>query len=158
VKRIGVVDTTFSRVNMGKVAVEALRTFASEQELAIDRATVPGIKDLPVAVRRMFREKGSDLVMALGMAGAAPVDKTCAHEASQGLMHVGILEVRPILEVFVHMDEAKHDQELAWLARRRAEEHAENAYLMLFHPEKLVERAGQGLRQGFADAGPIVTE
>ncbi|MDE1820816.1 MAG: riboflavin synthase [Euryarchaeota archaeon] len=152
-RTVGVVDTTFSRVNMGQIAIEALR--ALEPKLGIERTTVPGIKDLPVAVRRMFREKSSDLVMALGMPGKAEVDKVCAHEASQGLMQVGILEMRPILEVFVHMDEAKDDKELAWLARRRTEEHAENAYLMLFHPEKMVERAGQGLRQGFPDAGPI---
>ncbi len=152
-KRIGIVDTTFSRVNMGQIAIDALKAFG--EGIQIERSTVPGIKDLPVAVRKMFRERNADLVMALGMPGAAEVDKTCAHEASQGIMQVGILEMRPILEVFVHMDEAKDDKQLAWLARRRTEEHAENAYLMLFHPEKMVERAGQGLRQGFEDAGPV---
>ncbi len=152
-KRIGIVDTTFSRVNMGQIAIDALKAFG--EGIQIERSTVPGIKDLPVAVRKMFRERNADLVMALGMPGAAEVDKTCAHEASQGIMQVGILEIRPILEVFVHMDEAKDDKQLAWLARRRTEEHAENAYLMLFHPEKMIERAGQGLRQGFEDAGPV---
>ncbi len=152
-KRIGIVDTTFSRVNMGQIAIDALKAFG--EGIQIERSTVPGIKDLPVAVRKMFRERNADLVMALGMPGAAEVDKTCAHEASQGIMQVGILEMRPILEVFVHMDEAKDDKQLAWLARRRTEEHAENAYLMLFHPEKMIERAGQGLRQGFEDAGPV---
>lgn len=152
-KRIGIVDTTFSRVNMGQIAIDALKAFG--EGIQIERSTVPGIKDLPVAVRKMFRERNADLVMALGMPGAAEVDKTCAHEASQGIMQVGILEMRPILEVFVHMDEAKDDKQLAWLARRRTEEHAENAYLLLFHPEKMIERAGQGLRQGFEDAGPV---
>ncbi len=152
-KRIGIVDTTFSRVNMGQIAIDALKAFG--EGIQIERSTVPGIKDLPVAVRKMFRERNADLVMALGMPGAAEVDKTCAHEASQGIMQVGILEMRPILEVFVHVDEAKDDKQLAWLARRRTEEHAENAYLMLFHPEKMIERAGQGLRQGFEDAGPV---
>ena len=152
-KRIGIADTTFARVNMGQVAIETLRTLSSEIE--VERTTVPGIKDLPVATRRLFREKNADLVMALGMPGKAAVDKVCAHEASQGLMQVGILEVRPILEIFVHEDEGKDEKELAWLARRRTEEHAENAYLMLFHPEEMVKRAGQGLRQGFADAGPL---
>lgn len=151
-KTVGIADTTFARVNMGQVAIDTLQSLS--KEITIRRLTVPGIKDLPVAVRRLFLQEKADLVMALGMPGKAPIDQVCAHEASTGIMHVGILEVKPILEVFVHETEAVHDGQLAWLARRRTEEHAENAFLMLFHPEKMTERAGTGLRQGFADAGP----
>jgi riboflavin synthase len=155
-KVIGIADTTFARVDMAKAAIDALHS--QGKGFKIVRTTVPGIKDLPVAVRRLFRDQKADLVMALGMPGKAAIDQVCAHEASQGIMHVGILEVKPILEVFVHENEAKDDRELDWLARRRTEEHAENAYLMLFHPEKMTERAGTGLRQGFADAGPVRLE
>ena len=151
-KRVGVVDTTFARVDMGAIAVRALE--ATTSHLKVLRRTGPGIKDLPVAARRLFAE-GMDLVMALGMPGRAEYDRVCAHEASQGLMHVGILESRPVIEVFVFEGEASSPRELAFLARRRTEEHAENAYLMLFHPERLTERAGLGLRQGFPDAGPV---
>ncbi len=151
-KRVGVVDTTFARVDMGSIAVRALET--TTPHLKIVRRTVPGIKDLPVGARRLFGE-GMDLVMALGMPGRAEYDRVCAHEASQGLMTVGILETRPVIEVFVFEGEANTPQELAYLARRRTEEHAENAYLMLFHPERLIGRAGLGLRQGFPDAGPV---
>jgi len=152
-RRVGVVDTTFSRVDMGAIAVKALSSQSPHWKVA--RRTVPGIKDLPVAARRLFREEGAELVMALGMPGKAEYDRVCAHEASQGLMTVGILETRPVIEVFVFEGEATTPQELAYLARRRTEEHAENAYLMLFHPERLIERAGLGLRQGFPDAGPV---
>ena len=69
-------------------------------------------------------------------------------------MYAGVLEARPIVECFVFESEAKDAKELAWLARRRAEEHALNAYHLLFRPEVLERSAGQGLRQGFADAGP----
>jgi riboflavin synthase len=60
-----------------------------------------------------------------------------------------------ILEVFVHEDEAKDEKELAWLAESRSREHALNALDLLFKPEKLVKKAGQGLREGFEDAGPL---
>lgn len=151
-KRIGVVDTTFARVDLGTIAVNKLRSL--ESHLKVERTTVPGIKDLPVGARRLFRS-GADLVMALGMPGKAAYDQVCAHEASQGLIQVGVLEGKPLLEVFIFEAEASSERELAFLARRRTEEHAENACLMLFHPERLTARAGQGLRQGFADAGPL---
>lgn len=151
-KVIGVVDTTFARVDMGGAAIRALRSLGSG--FRIVRRTVPGIKDLPVACRKLFQEEGADLIVALGMPGKAEYDRVCAHEASQGLIQVGILEVKPIVEVFVFESEARDPKELDQLARRRTEEHAENAYLMLFHPDRLVERAGHGLRQGFTDAGP----
>jgi riboflavin synthase len=154
-RTVGVVDTTFARVDMGSIAVRALKGYGAPWRLV--RQTVPGIKDLPVACRRLFHDSGADLVMALGMPGKAEYDRTCAHEASQGLIQVAILERKPILEVFVFEGEARDDEELIFLARRRTEEHAENAYLMLFHPERLIARAGQGLRQGFADAGPAGT-
>ena len=38
----------------------------------------------------------------------------------------------------------------------RSRKHARNAYWMLFEPEQLSRRAGQGIRQGFDDAGPLV--
>ena len=43
---------------------------------------------------------------------------------------------------------------LASVFKNRSRDHAINAYLMLYEPEKLVARAGQGVRQGFGDAGP----
>jgi len=152
-KRIGVADTTFARVDMGRYAVERLK--ASGSGFKIERTTVPGIKDLPVACRRLFLERKVDLCLALGMPGKAEYDKTCAHEASLGLMMAGLLEAKPIVECFVFEGEARNDRELATLARRRAEEHAENAYALLYRPQSLARRAGEGLRQGFRDAGPV---
>jgi len=152
VKKIGVVDTTFARVDMARYAVDALQ--ARGTGFRVLRDTVPGIKDLPVACRRMFLE-GADLCLALGMPGRAEYDKTCAHEASLGLLFAGVLEAKPVVECFVFEDEATGPRELATLARRRAEEHAENAYALLFRPQELAHRAGGGLRQGFADAGPV---
>jgi len=60
-----------------------------------------------------------------------------------------------IIEVFVHTDEAENDNDLAFLADRRAREHAVNVYDLLFRPERLMRNAGTGQRQGFADEGPL---
>lgn len=152
-RTIGVVDTTFARVDMGSIAKSTL--LGLDERIRVVRRTVPGIKDLPVATVKLFREGGADLVMALGMPGRAEYDKTCAHEASQGLIRSGVQEGRPVIEVFVFEGEAVNDKELAFLARRRTGEHALNAYHMLFHPETLTKMAGSGARQGFRDAGPV---
>jgi riboflavin synthase len=153
VKKVGIVDTTFARVDMASYATRALQ--ARGTGFRIVRRTVPGIKDLPVACRRLFLEDRVDLCLALGMPGKAEYDRTCAHEASLGLLFTGVLEAKPIVECFVFEGEAADDRALATLARRRAEEHALNAYAMLFRPQELARRAGAGLRQGFADAGPV---
>lgn len=150
---IGVVDTTFARYDMGSSALDELKRCGTGFRTV--RRTVPGIKDLPVAAKKLIDEEGCDLVIALGMPGAAEIDKTCANQASQGLIQAQLMTDRHIIEVFVHEDEADDPKELAWLMDQRAREHARNAYDLLFRPQKLVERAGQGLRQGFPDVGSL---
>ena len=152
-KIIGIVDTTFSRVDMGKAAIDELKNTGTG--FKIERCTVPGVKDLPVACKKLFEEKNCDIVMALGMPGPKDIDKVCAHEASTGLIQVQILTNKHIIEVFVHMDEAKDDRELLQLAEARAREHSINTYDLLFRPERLTKQAGTGQRQGFDDAGKI---
>ena len=152
-KRIGVADTTFARVDMGSFAIDELKKTGTG--FKVERYTVPGVKDLPVAAKRLFDERECDIVIALGMPGANDIDKVCAHEASTGLIHVQLLANKHVIEVFVHEDEAKDAKELAWLAERRSREHAVNAYDLLFRPERLSKSAGKGLRQGFEDVGPI---
>ncbi|MCK4270192.1 MAG: riboflavin synthase [Methanogenium sp.] len=149
--KIGVADTTFARVNMGAIAVDEIRRHASVQ---IERYTVPGVKDLPVACKKLIEERKCDLVMALGMPGGVEKDKLCAHEASQGLIMTQLMTNRHIIEVFVHEDEAKDGKELSWLAEQRTREHAVNAVRLLLYPKELEKMAGTGQRQGFEDAGP----
>ena len=151
-KRIGVADTTFARVDLARYALRELA--AAGTGFRVLRRTVPGLKDLPVACRQLFGQDGADLCLALGMPGKAEYDKTCAHEASLGLMFTAVLERKPIVECFVFESEVLSDDALEELGRRRASEHARNAYAMLFRPNDLARRAGAGLRQGFPDAGP----
>lgn len=152
-KKIGIADTTFARFDMAKAAIDELKS--NRSGFKIVRYTVPGIKDLPVACKKLFEEEGCDIVMALGMPGAKPIDKQCAHEASLGIIQVQLMCNRHVIEVFVHEDEAKDEKELAWLAERRAREHAINVLNLLFKPDKLVKKAGKGLREGFEDVGPL---
>jgi len=152
-KKIGIADTTFARYDMGNSAIAELKS--NKTGLKIIRYTVPGIKDLPVACKKLFEEKNCDIVLALGMPGSKPIDKQCAHEASTGIIKVQLLCNKHILEVFVHEDEAEGDKELAYLADNRAREHALNALDLLFNPENLLKNAGRGLREGYEDAGPL---
>jgi len=152
-KRIGIVDTTFARLNMGSIAINEIQN--TRDQVKIVRVTVPGIKDLPVACKKIIEDKHCDIVMALGMPGGESIDKQCAHEASTGLIQVQLLTNVHVIEVFVHEDEARDEKELSWLAERRIREHAQNVLRLLFHPEWLAKHAGSGLRQGFDDAGPV---
>jgi riboflavin synthase len=150
---IGIADTTFARYDMAKSAIKQLNELGVG--FRIVRYTVPGIKDLPVACKKLLEEQKCDIAMALGMPGPKEIDKMCAHEASQGLIQAQLMTNKHIIEVFVHEDEAKDDKELAWLADKRAREHAINAYDLIMRPERLAKLAGKGLREGFKDAGPL---
>jgi len=152
-RKIGIVDTTFARYDMASAAIDELKKNATNIEII--RYTVPGIKDTPVAAKKLLEEEGCDIVMVFGMPGPTEIDKMCAHEASMGLILVQLMTNKHIIEVFVHEDEAKDEKELAWLAEKRAREHALNAIRLLFRPQELTKLAGTGQRQGFEDVGPI---
>lgn len=155
-KKIGIVDTTFARYDLAKSAIDEIKKTGTG--FKIIRCTVPGIKDLPVAAKKLFEFEKCDIVMAFGMPGSAEIDKTCAHEASLGLLQVQLMTNKHIVEVFVHENEAKNEKELAFLADRRSREHAINCYNMIFKPAVLIKNAGKGLRQGFEDAGALKEE
>lgn len=150
--KIGIADTTFARVDMAKFAVDVIRKNSNAK---IERYTVPGFKDLPVACKKLLEEEKCDIVIALGMAGKMPIDKQCAHEASMGLQSAQLMANKHILEVFIHMDEAKTEKELYEIAKNRVEKHALNALALLKSRTELTKYAGMGRRQGKKDDGPI---
>jgi len=154
--KIGVVDTMFARYDMGQAACDELATLPGHgTKFKVIAQTVPGFKDLAVAAKNLIERDGCSIVVALGMPGSAPIDKQCAHEAAQGIMMAQLLTSTPILEVFVHEDEADDPKVLASVFENRSRDHARNAYWMLFEPDQLRRRAGQGIRQGFGHAGPL---
>ena len=134
--RLGIADTTFARYDMAAAASDTLRREGAQigADVELVQVTVPGVKGLPVACLRLL-EDGCDLVLALGMVGRAPIDKVCGHEVSAAIQQVMLATRRHVLEVFVHEDEARDDDDLARLFDGRTREHALNALRMLFAPD-----------------------
>ncbi|MBU0460003.1 MAG: riboflavin synthase [Nanoarchaeota archaeon] len=148
--RIGIADTTFSRVNMGGAAIAEIG-----DQAAIERYTVPGFKDLPVACKILFEKYNCDLVLAFGWTGKEEIDEVCAHEANQGLINVELIVNKHILKVFFHEKETSDLNEQKVVALDRARKHALNALKLLEGKEALTPAAGDGLRQGYNDAGGL---
>ncbi len=151
--RYGIVDTTFSTVDMGAIALRFFRS-VGVPESRIVRRVVPGFKDLAVAAKLLIEEEGCSAVVACGMVGTAPIDQQCGHEASLAIGQAKLMTNRHILEAFIHMSEATSDAELVRVCESRVGEHAVNAYWLVERPEELLRRAGTGQRQGFDDVGP----
>ncbi len=151
-KTVGVADTTFARYDMGGLAINTLE---EHSDVGVERYTVPGFKDLPVACKRLIEDHGCDIVIALGMGGSADVDKTSAHEASQALLDVEVETGTHILKVMVYEDEGKNEDELVDVFEDRVTEHARNALKLLDGKTALTPDAGTGVRQGGPDAGPV---
>jgi riboflavin synthase len=153
--KIGIVDTMFSRVNMGEIAIDEIKNNFPDVEIV--RRTVPGVKDLPVECKKLL-DDGADSVMALGMVGGAAVDQVCAHEASLGIQQVKLLTNKHIIEVFVHENEAWSEKEFFEIADNRVRKHVTNAVLIVTDPDSLIESAGKGVRQGKSDEGSVQKE
>jgi len=150
--KIGIADTTFSRINMAEFAINTIKKNSKHK---IEHYTVPGIKDLPVACKILFEKYKCDIVMAFGMAGTKPIDKQCSHEASLGIQQAQLMIGKHILEVFIHPDEAASNKELLQIAKNRTEKHALNAIALLKSKTALTKYAGMGKRQGKDDEGHI---
>lgn len=138
---IGVVDTMFARHNMGAEAIDALQQCPGYgTRFEVVRRTVPGLKDLAVAAKKLIEEQQCRSVIALGMASKGPLGKECAHEASRGLMQAQLMTNTHILEVIVWED---REEDLDTLFRNLPREHAINAYALLYEPDTLIAHAGQ---------------
>jgi len=151
--KLGIVDTMFSRANMGEMAIDELKKNSPDVEIV--RRTVPGIKDIAVECRKLFDEEKCDVCLALGMVGGAPVDEVCAHEASTALQRVKLEKGKHIVEAFIHENEAWTEKELHNIIDNRVRKHAHNAVFIFSKPEELVKNAGKGMRQGKEDEGPL---
>ena len=150
--KIGIVDTTFSRVNMGDIAIDELKNYAGIRYI---RRTVPGIKDLPVEAKRLL-EEGCDIVITLGWVGKAEKDALSYLAMSIGKIMAELMTNKHIIDVTVHEDEAEDEKTLLRVAENRVREHVRNAVDLVRNPERLIKQAGTGQRQGFEDVGPIL--
>ncbi len=156
-RKLGIVDTSFARVDMGGMALKYLDEARSAgNDIECVRVTVPGFKDLAVEAKRLVDEDRCDLVLAMGWSGGAELDGRSAQIASAGIMLAQLMTGCHILEVFIHAEEAPDDEgRLRSIAENRVLGHCENAVLMLRDRFALVGRAGTGRRQGERDAGPL---
>ena len=150
--RIGIADTTFARVDMAAVAMEAIRK--ESENVAFERYTVPGFKDLPVAAKKLIEERGCEIVLAFGWVGKEDIDETCASEANIGLINAELATNVHILKVFVHEREGD-EKKLVEIARDRVAKHALNALALVKGREELKQFAGKGRRQGGKDVGGL---
>lgn len=151
---IGIVDTTFARIDMGDVVESTLRALPGWR-FETARRTVPGVKDLAVEAKILIEEDGASIVLACGWVGGADIDLQSAHEASLGLMAAQLMTNTHILQVFVHEREKVDPLELAHLCEERCRKHALNAVDLVVDPQRLAARAGRGIRQGDEDVGPL---
>ncbi len=149
---IGIIDTTFARVDMAKFAINEIKD--NFENIQIFRKTVPGIKDLPVACKILL-DQGCDICIALGMPGGKEKDKICAQVASTGLIQAQLMTNKHIIEVFIHEDEGKDEKDLFKICEDRTRKHAINAVNLINNPKKLAKNAGKGIRQGHKNAGSI---
>ncbi len=152
--KIGIVDTTFARVDMGSIAEETIRQALPGCEIV--RYTVPGIKDVPVAAKKLIEEEGCDGVITLGWVGRTLTDKLSYAVASMALQLVQLMTNKHVIDVTVHEDESEDPQELYNIAVDRARKHAVNLITLLTKGGSgLTPYAGRGLRQGREDVGPL---
>jgi len=151
--KIGIADTMFARVDMFNIAKKEI--VDSMESIKIERYTVPGVKDLPVACKKLLEEYNCDICIALGMPGDKPIDKTCTHEASQAIQQAQLLTNKHILEIFIHLDEEQNEKKLLEIVKNRTYDHTKNAIFLLKDKTALSSKAGKGIRQGKNNIGNI---
>ncbi|MBS3128591.1 riboflavin synthase [Candidatus Woesearchaeota archaeon] len=151
--KIGIADTTFARIDLASFVLSTLKKEVPSAK--IERYTVPGFKDLPVACKKLIEEEHCAIVLALSMAGSAKIDEQCAAEASNGLQQVQLMTNTHILNVMVYTNEEKDEKKLYALAKDRVIKHTLNALALLQGKTTLTPFAGTGKRQGSNDAGTI---
>ncbi|WP_054845207.1 riboflavin synthase [Sulfuracidifex tepidarius] len=138
---------------MGDIAERTIRK--DDNDCEIVRYTVPGIKDLPVAAKKLI-DSGCDGVITLGWVGRTQLDKYSYISSSIGLIMVQILTSKHVMDVTVHEEEAEHPDDLVRIAEDRATKHARNLVRLVRDGGKsLREYAGKGLRQGYENAGEL---
>ena len=152
--KIGIVDTTFSRVDMGEIAEKTIRDELPNARTV--RYTVPGIKDIPVAAKKLIEEEGCDGVITLGWVGRSLTDKISYAVASMSLQLVQLMTNKHIIDVTVHEDEAQDSSELKRIAEDRTKKHSYNLIILITKGASgLRSLAGKGVRQGEKNVGPL---
>lgn len=137
---------------MGQLAVDHI---ASNSEAAVERYTVPGFLEAPLAAQRLIDEHGCDVVIVCSMVNSHDMNKEYAQRATEGFLRVALDNDAHVLEAAVGKDEAKTKRDLVPIIEDRVLGHVENALALLEGRDALRSEAGTGRRQGGDDAGRL---
>ncbi|QLG49954.1 riboflavin synthase [Natrinema halophilum] len=152
-KIIGVTDTTWAEYDMGQFAMNTINENCNAD---VERYTVPGYNEQPVAAKRLITEHDCDIVVAVGMASPYSHNKDFLHTASKGLQEVALETNTHILEAYVAIDEAKGPEGLVDIVEDRVMAHTENAISLLRGKTELCPKVGKGVRQGSSNEGLLI--
>lgn len=148
-KKIGIVDTAYSRVDMAKVINLEFEQMQRDhcQSIELLRATVPGHKELAVGALQLLEVWQCDVCIVLGWVGSKDSDLTSAHEASIAVAMAKVKTSRHILECFVF--ESKHDEsDLCDIASNRAVAHLKSALQLVSDNVLTAIQSSIGDREG----------
>jgi riboflavin synthase len=151
--RIGIVDTTFSRVDLGSIAVAEIRRLAPGAK--VKRYTVPGIRDTPLACKILIEKGKCNMVISTAMVSRAGAEKRVEDQSVMGIMLVQLLTNTHVICAFFDEKEVQDKNKLYSMVADRTRKHVLNALRLLSAPEDLTVYAGLGLRQGSRDVGPL---
>jgi riboflavin synthase len=151
--KIGLVDTTFSSIDTGSIAIKEIKRLANK--VAVRRYTVPGMRDIPVACKILIEKEGCGIILATGMVSKKGAEKQVELQSVQGIITVQLATGQHIVTAFFDENEVKDKKRLYDIVVDRVRKHAQNTLKLLAQPESLTDYAGLGLRQGGRDVGRI---
>ncbi|MGI0117721.1 riboflavin synthase [Zooshikella sp. RANM57] len=155
-KKIGIVDTAFSRVDMAKFAIQQIEQAKQicNSELTWLKATVPGHKEVAVEALRLLEQEQCDICIVFGWVGPKALDLTSAHEAAIALAMAKVQARKHVLECFIF--ESQHEQDALFeAASQRAVAHAKSAISMITDDPAWVVHSSIGDREGEANASVL---
>ncbi len=152
-KKIGIVDTAYSRVDMAKVVCNFFRQNELKigNNIEIIRATVPGHKELAVGALSLFEKNDCDVCIVFGWVGPKESDLVSAHEAALAIAFGKVKVSRHILECFVF--ESQHEETaLKDIATNRAIAHMKSALSIVSDDSLSSIKSSIGDREGDENA------
>lgn len=154
-KKVGVADTTCAQYDMGGLAVETLR---EHSDVAIERYTVPGHDELPLACQRLAEEYDCDVVLAFAMKSNTSRNVDPVPASGRDFVNVALKTNTHVLKVFADAVETKSRERMIEILEDRVRGRTMSALELLEDKEALTPKAGQGIRHGIEDEGPMTED
>lgn len=158
-KKIGIIDTAYSRVDMATVIEDEFRNtqLIDYQPVELVFATVPGHKELAVGALRLIENNQCNICITLGWVGPKECDQTSAHEAALAIAMAKVKTSCHILECFIF--EANYNEEdLAKIASKCAVSHLKSALQLVSVDPMRAVPSSIGDREGQQNASVLRIE